>query len=713
MKRTWFAVIVLMFFAISLAVFAEEQSNAGSAEVTAPRLIKVSGTLKDPTGPPREGLVVMNFALYSSQEGGAPLWQESQLVNLDAEGHYSIFLGASEKDGLPLDLFSVGKAQWLGVQAEGTEEQARFLLAAVPYALKAADTDTVGGVPVSSLVLNQDLLEAGGDFNVYAAILQQRGLSSGTGQLAARNSSSKMAGGSPVLQTFNGVPVGGIGAPVLAYEGLTNTFYGLSAGNGTMTGYDNSFFGSSAGHSDTGGGQNCFFGKDAGYSNSQGWNNNFFGQGAGYSNTSGMDNNFVGIMAGYSNTTGNSNNYFGRRAGYYNTTGEGNSFFGHDAGEANTGSYNTFVGLVAGINNEAGANNCFFGLAAGGANTTGNENSFFGAMAGTSNTTEHRNTMFGYLSDGATGVTNATAIGYRAKVTQSNSLVLGGVNGQNGATAETNVGIGVTNPDRQLTVEGTQALARFRRYYGTDDPFTRTFAPAFLFERARPTQAAPTDILAGDYLGKVQFHGRVAGNQIPYGAIAFIASDTGQNGRFAFLDRDITTERMSILNTGNVGIGTSNPTEALQVVGNIRVSGDVLYGPSEGLNLVGDWEIADSGSGGGQCGFYNVWDLNEPPHCGAPSGEPPRPFFTVTVQEGTGFAGTFPWQPGSKLTGAIGEDGTFVMQAWISNNRMFISGRFSLTQDVLKMKALANQFEDWMASTPSMYSSSFTFRKVN
>jgi hypothetical protein len=48
------------------------------------------------------------------------------------------------------------------------------------------------------------------------------------------------------------------------------------------------------------------------------------------------------------------------------------------------------------------------------------------------------------------------------------------------------------------------------------------------------------------------------------------------NGRFSFIDRDMITERVSILNTGNVGIGTNNPTERLQVVGNIKVSGSIL-----------------------------------------------------------------------------------------------------------------------------------------
>jgi hypothetical protein len=54
-----------------------------------------------------------------------------------------------------------------------------------------------------------------------------------------------------------------------------------------------------------------------------------------------------------------------------------------------------------------------------------------------------------------------------------------------------------------------------------------------------------------------------------------------QNGRFAFLDHDVATERVSILNTGNVGIGTTAPTERLHVVGNIRVTGSITYGAPE------------------------------------------------------------------------------------------------------------------------------------
>ncbi|MBP1609537.1 MAG: hypothetical protein H6Q04_1772 [Acidobacteria bacterium] len=299
-----------------------------------------------------------------------------------------------------------------------------------------------------------------------------------------------------------------------------------------------------------------------------------FGVSAGASSE---NNSFFGAYTGY-NTIGDYNSFFGQQAGYGNIYGDFNSFFGGVAGLENTeGDYNSFFGHATGFYNTTGGENSFFGQAAGSWNTTGGANSFFGRNAGLYNTTESYNSLFGSYSDTSVGITNATAVGYRAKVNRSDSLVLGGVNGINGATAETNVGIGITNPDRQLTVEGTQAVGRLRRYFGTTDPFTRTFAPTFLLERSRGTQAAPANIQAGDYLGKVQFRGVVGSAAIEYGAMAFIATDTSQNGRFAFIDRDLTTERVSILNTGNVGINTTAPLERLHVVGNVRIDGDLIW----------------------------------------------------------------------------------------------------------------------------------------
>ena len=64
-----------------------------------------------------------------------------------------MLLGAESASGLPLDLFTSGKALWLGVQPQlpAVGESSRVLLVAVPYALKAADADTLGGKPALGL----------------------------------------------------------------------------------------------------------------------------------------------------------------------------------------------------------------------------------------------------------------------------------------------------------------------------------------------------------------------------------------------------------------------------------------------------------------------------------------------------------------------------------------------------------------------------------
>jgi hypothetical protein len=46
-----------------------------------------------------------------------------------------------------------GEARWLGVQPEGQAEQPRVLLLRGPYALKAGDAQTLGGLPSSAFVL--------------------------------------------------------------------------------------------------------------------------------------------------------------------------------------------------------------------------------------------------------------------------------------------------------------------------------------------------------------------------------------------------------------------------------------------------------------------------------------------------------------------------------------------------------------------------------
>jgi hypothetical protein len=116
-------------------------------------LVKFSGVLIPHSGTAPTGLVGVTFALYKDQEGGAPLWLETQNVELDEQARYTVLLGATQANGLPVELFSSGEARWLGVTAAGGEEQPRVLLVSVPYALKAADAETLGGKPASAYAL--------------------------------------------------------------------------------------------------------------------------------------------------------------------------------------------------------------------------------------------------------------------------------------------------------------------------------------------------------------------------------------------------------------------------------------------------------------------------------------------------------------------------------------------------------------------------------
>lgn len=138
-----------------LALSAQESTTPSvvSATVGIPRMIRVSGSLHELSGAPLTGTVPIIFSLYQSQSDQDPNWQETQTLTLDAEGHYHAMLGATAEGGLPLTLFSSGDARWLGVRAEGQTEQPRVLLLAVAYALKAADADTLGGLPVSAFAL--------------------------------------------------------------------------------------------------------------------------------------------------------------------------------------------------------------------------------------------------------------------------------------------------------------------------------------------------------------------------------------------------------------------------------------------------------------------------------------------------------------------------------------------------------------------------------
>jgi len=440
--------------------------------------------------------------------------------------------------------------------------------------MKAADADTVGGKPLSAFVLYEDLEKAAGKNIPVATIVMQNGASlahsgvSGTGETA----SSHKGQGAEKLQLSGGI------TPVAYNEIGSNTWFGEGAGASITTGTDNSFFGSSAGFSNTTGNANSFFGYNAGW-----WNN-------------GVNNDFFGYAAGGANTTGSFNSFFGCHAGDHNISGDENSFFGNQAGESNTTGYrNAFFGIRAGDNNGAGFSNTFLGAEAGSFNTAGSYNSFFGFNAGRTNSTEGGNTFIGVLSDGAAGVFNATAIGCRAQVTQSSSLVLGSIKGVNGAPEDTNVGIGTTAPSGRLHIKGGVNELLYVGVsgdigIGTITPDKRVQVISTATKNATlhlgGTGDAAKDIFAGmgeDVDSGPAFNYGYAGYSFGRSA-GFLnvrpdPSAVAPNPSLRFMTAN--QQRMIITNAGRVGIGTTSPQTTL------HVQGESVYvgAPGEGIIL--------------------------------------------------------------------------------------------------------------------------------
>jgi hypothetical protein len=149
--RVWVCVAVLLLYT-AVSTLAQ-QSTTATANAIVPTLANFSGILTDSHGKPLTGIVGVSFYFYNDQQGGAPLWMETQNIQPDKTGHYSVVLGSTSSQGLPTYLFVSGEARWLGVQAQGQVEQPRIMLLSVPYALKAGDAETLGGKPASAYAL--------------------------------------------------------------------------------------------------------------------------------------------------------------------------------------------------------------------------------------------------------------------------------------------------------------------------------------------------------------------------------------------------------------------------------------------------------------------------------------------------------------------------------------------------------------------------------
>lgn len=297
---------------------------------------------------------------------------------------------------------------------------------------------------------------------------------------------------------------------MISRGGLSNTAIGWYASSQSGR-YVNrtTAIGASAGRQNYGD-ENTFVGYNSGYGAGAdsllGIENTGLGAQTLVFNTSGKSNTALGMGTLYGNTTGNGNVAVGTRAlanqqaHHYNIAiGDSSMYGNHGDGNVgigtftmrfnNTGSYNVAAGHHAMLFNNNGSHNVAIGdsamyfLSDGMGNAgigtktlynsnspNANYNSALGYYAlgfnysGARNTavgdsalsvinSGSHNTGIGYMANTlSSAATNATAIGAFSRVDASNSMVLGSIDGINGATSDTKVGIGTTTPDSLFSV---------------------------------------------------------------------------------------------------------------------------------------------------------------------------------------------------------------------------------------------------------------------
>jgi hypothetical protein len=214
-----FTLVSLLVFSLSLHAVqvtaaselpddsAAARADGEAARRSVPRVTRFSGSLRNDSGDARTGTIGLSFAIYNSAQGGAPLWHETHNVVLDEQGRYSVLLGRTSQ-GLPIALFATGEARWLGVRIaeDGATEQPRVILVSVPYALAAADAQSLGGRPATDFQLTRAAATASGDVSLAPGV--EISATSGTTGKIAKFTSATDLGDSVMTESAGQIGIG-------------------------------------------------------------------------------------------------------------------------------------------------------------------------------------------------------------------------------------------------------------------------------------------------------------------------------------------------------------------------------------------------------------------------------------------------------------------------------------------------------------------------
>jgi hypothetical protein len=343
--------------------------------------------------------------------------------------------------------------------------------------------------------------------------------------------------------------------------GTCNTALGYSAMVNSTTSTNNTAIGYKSAQRNTIGSFNTSIGSCSLYTNTTGVNNIAVGACALHANTVGFDNTAVGTFALQCNTTGYQNVAIGRKTLLKNTTGIWNVALGTEALTCNTGgNYNIAIGKSA--------------------------------MGGSAVTVNSASVMIGYQAGiGASGAENV-GIGFEAlkQSTGNKNTSIGHVAGDNVTSGSGNIAIGAiarvpsATADRQLVIASTVGSdtttwlsgdSSGKIGIGTTSPQTTLHIAAQI----------PKIRIEDTDLSGMAFDIRGAGPAVHFDL------DPGSSQALADYMWDIGgSTKMKLRGTGRLGIGTTTPSQALDVVGSIEVSDGIYIGGTAAANKLDDYE---------------------------------------------------------------------------------------------------------------------------
>jgi hypothetical protein len=375
----------------------------------------------------------------------------------------------------------------------------------------------------------------------------------------------------------------GVNAGQNTSTGINNTYIGASAAKNSSTGYYNVAIGNNAGSYLSGatgivdigygagfyvsGNGNVFIGLQAGMGDAtQTTNHANYNVGIGYESMKDITSGFYNIAMGMNSlaniTGGDYNVALGNQAGEQITTQNENTLVGNYAGQDLTGQYNVFLGSSAGFNATSADNNVAIGRQAmGSAVLTGDSNVAIGYTAGHTATSALANVLVGQGAGyGITTAQKSVVIGNNAgyaMATQGGSVIIGFEAGRfQDAGSGGSVAIG-----HQALYSGTQNYQNVALGYNAG---------------RKATGASASNVYLGTHAGP---------------------SSTGAESNKLYINNaegtpliggDFSADEIYL--NGNVGIGTTSPSDIFHVYGSATDSMQYktdLGDGFDGIQLVG------------------------------------------------------------------------------------------------------------------------------